>query len=133
MAADDWLYEYSIVRYVPRPERGEFLNIGLVMMNKRRRWMKGMIVINEKKLLTLFPDIDLNSLLLQASLFERDDAPQKELPVEEKYRWLTAEKSGCIRVSPSHPGIVINPEDKELTAEEIMNEEFERLLNLLVK
>ena len=129
---DDWLYEYAIVRFVPRADRGEFINIGLIMMNKRKKWMEAKIHLDEKRLQTFFPKVDLKSLEMQCRLFERRDVPASDLPIEEKYRWLTAEKSAVIRVSSSHPGIVFPRTQKELIPEEIMRNEFERLFNDLV-
>lgn len=129
-APDDWLYEYAVVRFVPRPERGEFLNIGLVMMCKRRKWLKGMVMLDEERILQLFPGADLETLRRQSSLFEKKDVPQPDLPVEEKYRWLTAVKSASLRVSPSHPGIVCHPD--ESSWERSLQSEFERLFAELV-
>ena len=127
---DEFLYEYAIVRYSPIPERGECVNIGLVMMNKRKKWLKGRIKINPDKLLALFPNADLTTLERQAGLFERTDVPAQDLPTEEKYRWLTAVKSAAIRLSPSHPGIIL--ESREYS-DKIMEEEFSRLFSLLVE
>lgn len=140
--ADEMLYEYSIVRFVPKPDRGECVNIGLVMMNKRRKWLKGKIHLDEEKILSLFPDVDLENLYNQAKLFEKTDVPLKDLPVEERYRWLTAVKSGALRVSPSHPGLAEvslkseqNARGEGITTNDsisIMEEEFSRLFSLLI-
>ena len=128
--SDKWLYEYFVVRYMPCPERGEFLNIGLVMMCKRQKWLKGLIWIDEEKLRTFHPNANISQLERQTSIFERKDVPGKDLPVEEKYRWLAAEKSASVRVSPSHPGL-INPSEvvPDLA---LLDLEFERLLRTLV-
>lgn len=99
------LYEYAVVRYVPRVERGEFVNIGLIMMCKRRRWLRCEIVIDEARIRSLYPSADLALLRRQAELFRRPDVPRHDLPVEETYRWLTAAKSAILQTSPSHPGL----------------------------
>lgn len=134
-APDKWLYEYCIVRYLPRPERGEFVNIGLLMMCKRQKWLKGKILIDPDKLKALNPGLDLECLKTQTALFEKKDVPQRDIPVEEKYRWLAAEKSASIRVSPSHPGLILesqmDPELKEMP-DLILESEFIRLFRLLV-
>lgn len=104
-APDANLYEYAVVRYVPRVEREEFVNIGLIMMCKRRRWLRSEIRIDEGRILSLCPSADLSTLRRQAALFSRDDVPAPGLPVEETYRWLTAAKSAILQTSPSHPGI----------------------------
>ena len=105
---DKWLYEYSVIRFVPRIDRDEFINIGLIMMCKRQKWLRGMISINEFKLQAISPSTDINCLKQQAAIFERLDLPFSDLPIEEKYRWLTATKSAMLQTSPSHPGIIIS-------------------------
>ena len=122
--SDDQLYEYAVIRYVPRVDREEFVNIGVIMMNKRRKWMKALVLYDENRIKAFYPKADLTCLKNQAQLFEKKDVPRKDLPVEEKYRWLTAVKSACLQVSPSHPGLLPNNVD--------MDSEFNRLFNLLV-
>lgn len=122
--ADSRLYEYAVVRYVPRVDREEFINIGLLMMSKRRKWLRGEVVIDEKRLKAFDPHVNLDCLRTQASLFTRDDVPSPDIPVEERYRWLTAVKSAVLQVSPSHPGLLASETDLDV--------EFERLFNDLV-
>lgn len=131
---DKWLYEYSVIRFVPRIDRDEFINIGLIMMCKRQKWLRGMISINEYKLQAISPSTDINSLRQQASIFERLDLPFEDLPIEEKYRWLTATKSAMLQTSPSHPGIITSPfslsqlktETKTLSNSSMSAESFSR-------
>ncbi|MCH5231746.1 MAG: DUF3037 domain-containing protein [Muribaculaceae bacterium] len=130
---DKWLYEYCMVRYLPKAERGEFVNIGLLMMCKRQKWLKGRILLNPEKLRAIHPGLDIENLQRQAALFERTDVPGRELPVEEKYRWLSAEKSACLRVSPSHPAMLPPQAVADKTAEDALASEFDRLFNALVK
>lgn len=121
--ADAALYEYAVIRYVPRVEREEFINVGLIMLCKRKRWMKGRIKINEERLRAFDPKVDLPRLRNQLSLFERKDVPAADIPVEEKYRWLAAAKSAIIQLSPSHPGLLPTPEDTpELTFDRLIDE-----------
>ena len=134
-APDKWLYEYAVIRYVPRIDRGEFINIGLLMMNKRLKWLKGKVMIDQNRIIAFHPSVDLESLRHQTSLFERNDVPSPELPTEEKYRWLTAEKSAMLQVSPSHPGFLSKDfvsVNKDNSAVELMEEEFQRLFSTLV-
>lgn len=122
-APDANLYEYAVIRYVPRVEREEFINIGLIMMCKRRRWLRCEIRIDESRLRALSPSADIGGLRRQAELFRRRDVPSPGLPVEETYRWLTAAKSAILQTSPSHPGISEAP----------MEVTFMRLLKELVE
>ena len=105
------LYEYAVIRYVPRVEREEFINIGLIMMCKRRRWLRCEIRINESRIRSLCSTADIYLLRRQAALYLRKDVPSPGLPVEETYRWLTAVKSAILQTSPSHPGISLEPMD----------------------
>lgn len=130
-APDKWLYEYAIVRFVPRIDRGEYINIGLVMMCKRQKWMKGKIFLDEARIHGFFPKVEIDTLRNQVCLFEKKDIPSNDLPVEEKYRWLTAAKSAILQTSPSHPGIILNC-DKEFSDSQILDKEFDRLFKELV-
>lgn len=134
MNPDDFLYEYAVVRYVPRVDREEFVNIGLIMMCKRRRWLKGYIELNETRLKAFDSRVNFDDLRNQASVFMRDDVPSPSLPVEERYRWLAAVKSAVLQVSPSHPGLI--PTVGELSrqeAVEMLEKEFDRLFDELVR
>ncbi len=122
-APDSNLYEYAVIRYVPRVERGEFINIGLIMMCKRRRWLRCEILINESRIKSVCPKADIALLRNQVALFSRRDVPAADLPVEETYRWLTAAKSAILQTSPSHPGI----------SHDSMDNTFMRLLKELVE
>ena len=104
-------YEYAVVRYVPRVEREEFINVGLAMMCKRRRWIKVGISIPEGKLCAMCPDIDKDILSRQLQAFvdiadgKRGAGPVAQYPVEERFRWISAVKSSVIQTSRPHPGI----------------------------
>ena len=126
---EEILYEYAVVRYVPRIDREEFINIGLIMMCKRHKWLKGEILIDERRLKIFHPATDLVWLERQASLFCRKDVPAPDLPVEERYRWLSAVKSAILQISPSHPGLISTKgEDPGV----MLEAEFRRLFHLIV-
>ena len=129
--ADKWLYEYAIIRLVPRIDREEFINIGLLMLCKRQKWLKGKVCVDMQKIKGIFPDADISQIKGQSELFEKTDVPQKDLPVEEKYRWLTAAKSAMLQTSPSHPGI-ISVSDETHQNQSSLENEFERLFKNLV-
>ena len=128
-APDDKLYEYAVIRFVPKVDREEFVNIGLIMMNKRHKWLKALVLLDEDRIKALYPKADLECLKNQSRLFEMKDVPAKDLPTEEKYRWLTAVKSASLQVSQSHPGLLNT--DKE-AFEYSMEKEFDRLFALLI-
>lgn len=105
------LYEYALVRYMPSEERGEFVNIGLVMMCKRRRWIRMATQLPLARLGVMecghtAEEIDrqLEGLRRVAAL-RVEGGPFADMPVEERFRWITAAKSACIRTSRPHPGL----------------------------
>lgn len=127
------IYEYCILRYVPDIERGEWINVGLLMMSKRARWMRTQVLIDERRLVALSPKADIARLRTQLGVFLRDDVPARDLPVEERYRWMAAVKSAAIQTSPSHPGLL--PHDTQTSRIELctlFEHLFEKLFSRLV-
>ncbi len=105
------VYEYAVVRIVPRVEREEFVNVGLLMMCKRRRRLEMRMKIDMTKLAAMAPATDLDDAIRQLHGFERicrgesAAGPIAQYPVEERFRWLTAAKSACVQTSRPHPGL----------------------------
>lgn len=105
------LYEYAMVRYLPDAERGEFINIGLVMMCKRRRWIRLSTLLRADRLAALGAVHSLEEIdrqldgLRQVADAKLHSGPMAEFPVEERFRWITASKSACLRTSRPHPGL----------------------------
>lgn len=127
------IYEYCILRYVPDIERGEWINVGLLMMSKRARWMRTQVLIDERRVAAISPKSDIARLRTQLGVFLRDDVPSSDLPVEERYRWMAAVKSAVIQTSPSHPGLL--PHHTEATRVDIRNmleSQFDALFSRLV-
>lgn len=102
------LYEYAVVRYMPLVEREEFINVGLIMMCKRRRWLRVAIHCDEARICALYRNADIEVLRTQLASFERissgKQSPIGDLDVHERFRWLTAVRSACLTTSRPHPG-----------------------------
>lgn len=105
------LYEYAVVRFLPDIERGEFVNIGLVMMCKRRRWIKVDFSINADRIRAFSPGADIETLENQIAGFRRvtegdtvSGGPIAALEAHERFRWLTAVRSAGLRTSRPHAG-----------------------------
>lgn len=111
------LYEYAVIRYVPRVEREEFINIGLVMMCKHAKWIKARLHIDGKKYAAFDNALSMEQLTKQCyGLVDIADGkpssgPIAELPPEERFRWITAVKSTCLSTSRPHPGHCNNLEE----------------------
>lgn len=120
------LYEYAVLRYVPRVEREEFFNVGVMMMCKRKKWLRCRVHVDEGKFNIFDNYVTLRELEHQLGRM-RDIAHGESgageiagLPAEERFRWLSAVKSACIQTSRPHPGIC---EDLEVTFERLYAEQ----------
>ena len=108
---DKHLYEYAVIRVVPRVEREEFINVGIIVYCKRPKFIKALFTINELKLKTLDKDIDIDQIYKNLSSFKniatgaKDAGPIALMETAERFRWLTAVRSSVIQTSRPHPGI----------------------------
>lgn len=126
MKEENHLYEYSVLRYVPAVERDEFINIGLIMMCKKQRWIRVDSFLPTDKIRLFRSELPFESLSNQLRSFmlianaDASGGPIAALPVEERFRWLTAAKSACIQTSRPHPGLT---DDLDSTFEAIFREQ----------
>lgn len=104
------LFEYAVVRVVPRVEREEFLNVGVVLYCARQRFLKILYEINAPRLKALCEACDIDSMNEYLRAFQRvcvggsDAGAIGKLPIAERFRWLTATRSTVVQTSKVHPG-----------------------------
>ena len=115
---DKHLYEYAVIRIVPRVEREEFLNAGIILYCKRPKFIKVLYTINEAKLKAISPELDIDQISQNLASFERiargakDGGPIAQMEPAERFRWLTAIRSSVIQTSRPHPGLCSDMEGK---------------------
>ena len=109
-------YSYAIVRVVPRVERGEFLNVGVVLHCPERAFLAARMSLDRQRLLHLFPGAELETIEqhLQAlqALCAGDQAtagPLAALPISERFHWAVAPRSTIVQTSPVHVGLTEDP------------------------
>ena len=106
---DVW-YSYATIRVVPRPERGEFVNVGVVLFARTARFLAARIAIDRTRLSAFAPDLDFAAVErhLAAFIAVCDGGPDggliAALPLSERFHWLTAPRSTVIQLSPVHTG-----------------------------
>ena len=113
---DKYTFEYAIVRIVPKVEREEFFNVGVILFSKRKKFLDIKYHVNPDKLNALSSDIDLNMVndYLNAWKLICDGEPSGgkigQLELSDRFRWLTACRSTIIQSSKTHPGLCHDPE-----------------------
>ncbi len=109
------VYEYASIRYVPCVERGEFLNIGVIVFCKRKKYLNMQYQLDENRLKSFSGEIDLEELeaYLRSWTFICQGQPEggaiAQLDPAYRFRWITAPKSTILQCSPVHPGICEEP------------------------
>jgi DUF3037 family protein len=119
------LYEYAVIRVVPKVEREEFINIGLMLFCKQQKYLRIEYRIPVGKIKLLCPDFDVEQLEENLSSFTKicsgkpEGGPIAEFEIAERFRWLTAVRSSSIQTSRPHPGF---SSDLDNTFENLFNE-----------
>lgn len=104
------LYEYAVIRLVPKPEREEFFNVGLIMFSKREKFIRVKIHLCQDKFRLMHSKTEYDEVLKHLESFENIALGNKsagsiaQLEIPERFRWLTAVKSSIIQTSRPHPG-----------------------------
>jgi hypothetical protein len=110
------MYDYAIVRVVPRVEREEFVNVGAIVSCAIRRFLEARIELNEQRLIALDPTLDVEivrSYLAAIPLIcagGEQSGPIGQLPQRERFHWLVAPRSTIIQTSRVHTGFCKNIE-----------------------
>jgi hypothetical protein len=108
-------YDYAIIRVVPCAERGEFTNAGVILHCAERAFLKSLVHVDERRLLALWPDLDLDLIRQHLDAFPKisagdtDAGPIARLSHKERFHWLVAPRSTTIQVSPVHSGMSDSP------------------------
>jgi hypothetical protein len=108
-------FQYAIVRVVPRVERGECLNVGVILLCRPKRFLAARIALDEKRLAAFAPDLDPASIRPHLDAIERIAAgdptagPIARLGTAERFHWLVAPSSTMIQPSEVHTGLCDDP------------------------
>ena len=105
------VFEYALIRVVPRVERGEAINAGVIVYSQAYRYLCARIELNEPRLLAVDPAADLDAVRAGLSAFEKacTEGPLSGRPLGERFRWLTAPRSTIVQPGPVHSGLTTDP------------------------
>jgi hypothetical protein len=121
------VFEYAVLRLMPRVERGEFVNVGVILFCRQQRFLGARIQLAPTRLQAFTHTLDLEALEEQLAHVPlvcaggKAAGPIGELPLHERFRWLTAPRSTIVQPSPVHSGLC---EDPQQTLEQL----FERMV-----
>lgn len=108
-------FDYALVRVVPRVERGEFVNAGVILFCREQRFLEARIALDTSRLLALAPDAELDLILRSLGEIPRicagkaDAGPIARLSQAERFHWLVSPSSTVIQTSPVHSGLTFFP------------------------
>ena len=103
-------YDYALIRVVPRVERGEFVNVGVVLSCNGGRFLEARIELDEARLRSLDAGVDIDAVRGHLAAFAAicaggdDSGPIGKLPARERFHWLVAPRSTIIQTSAVHTG-----------------------------
>ncbi len=108
-------YSYAIVRAVPRVERGECLNVGVILFSRTKGFLGMGLEVDEERLRALWPDVDVDELERHLAAFQAvcagvpEGGPIAALDASARFHWLTSPRSTLVQTSPVHVGCCEDP------------------------
>ena len=109
-------YDYAVIRVVPKVDREEFINAGVILSCPDRSFLEARIKLNESRLLALDPSVDLEMVRTHLATIPtichggEDAGTIGQLPQRQRFHWLVAPRSTIIQTSPVHTGRCSDPE-----------------------
>jgi hypothetical protein len=109
-------FEYAVVRVVPRVEREEFVNAGVVLYCRERDFLAARVELQRDRVRAVSPGADLELVEAHLAVIPRicaggeGSGPIGRLPMKERWHWLVAPRSTVIQVSPVHAGLCAEPD-----------------------
>lgn len=112
---DTHLFEYAVIRVVPRVDREEFLNVGVILYCPSQKYLDLLCSHRYDKLLAVDPALDVDELQKHLHAFGAITrgvgaaSPISRLDIAARFRWLTATRSTILQTSKVHPGLCTDP------------------------
>jgi DUF3037 family protein len=104
-------FEYALIRVMPRVERGELINAGVILYSQRHAYLACRIRLDEARLRSLDPAVDLAAVTAALAAVEAEcrRAPSAGESAGTRFRWLTATRSTMVQPGPVHSGLTADP------------------------
>jgi hypothetical protein len=104
-------FDYATIRVVPRVERGEFINAGVILFCRTQRFLAARVELDRRRLQALAPHLDPTTVQQHLDLIPRvcvggkESGPIGALSLSERFHWLVAPRSTIIQTAPVHGGL----------------------------
>jgi hypothetical protein len=114
---EKYLFEYAVIRVVPKVEREEFLNVGVILYCAGQRFLKCTFEVNETRLSAFACEVETTIIHSNLKAIEKicnggaESGPIGQLDIASRFRWLTATRSTVVQASKVHPGFCIDAEE----------------------
>ena len=111
-------FQYALLRVVPRLERGEQINAGVVLFARRAGFLEALVQLDAERLRAIAPEVEPAPLVRQLDALARvaagnpDAGPIAAMPQSERFAWIVAPSSTAIQPSPVHVGLCGDPAEK---------------------
>lgn len=111
------LYDYAVIRVLPRVEREEFINVGVILYCPSLNFLRAECSIDEDRLAAFASGTDLAEVrehlgsVCRICTGSEDSGPIGKMSLGERFRWLTAPRSTVVQTSAVHTGFTIDPEE----------------------
>lgn len=107
-------FQYAVLRAVPRVDRGEFINVGIILYCQQASYLQAAVVVDDVRLRALDQDIDLNAVRVSAEAVvqacrERTGSARENSGLATRFGILTAPRSTVVQPSPVHGGMTADP------------------------
>ncbi len=121
-------YEYAVLRAAPRVQRGEFVNVGVLLYCRARDFLEARWDVDRDRLRALDPEVDIDAVCASLKLIreicagDESAGPAAATGIGERFRWLASPRSTVVHAGPIHGGLTDDP-----------GGELERLLDVFVR
>ncbi|MEO5857803.1 MAG: DUF3037 domain-containing protein [Pyrinomonadaceae bacterium] len=111
------LYEYAVIRVLPRVDREEFINVGVIVYCQSEEFLRAEYSVDEDRLTSFAASSDLTEVRRHLDSVCRicsgsdDSGPIGKMSLGERFRWLTSPRSTVVQTSQVHTGLTLDPEE----------------------
>jgi hypothetical protein len=109
-------FDYAVIRVVPRVDRDEFVNAGVIVFAPQKKFLEARTCVDEVRLRALWPGVDVEQVrrhleaIPRIAAGDKDAGPIAQLSQSARFHWLTSPRSTMIQISPVRTGLSAEPE-----------------------